>query len=258
MGLLRVLLQKPWLWFSVFLPLALAAQSFQPVLRAQDLSMHEMHSGMAMAMEEHLNPAQQAKLLADKRESEFNHHLAGFFVLLAGLSILAEGSLLAQRPLLRLLWPLCFLLSGSFILIWSDTELWPFGPQSWYYGLTHHPEVLQHKLLAVLVLALGVIEIQRARGKLNASWSGWVFPVLGVAGSTMLLFHDHQVGMAGINHQLIMERIQTQHSGFAITGFGIALSKGLAAANFRWRPFFERLFPALLIVLGALLLVYRE
>ena len=69
----------------------------------------------------------QAKLLADKRESEFNHHLAGLFVLLAGLIILADGSLHDRLRFASLVWPVCFLLSGLFVLIWSDTELWPFG-----------------------------------------------------------------------------------------------------------------------------------
>lgn len=258
MRLSQVLFQKPWLWFSVFLPLALAAQSLQPVLRAQDHSMHEMHSGMSMAMEEHLDPAVQAKLLADKRESEFNHHLAGFFVLLAGLIILAKDSVRDRWSFASLVWPVCFLLSGLFVLIWSDTELWPFGPQSWYYGLTHHAEVLQHKVFAILLLILGAIEFQRTRGVLKSAWTSWVFPVLGVIGSAMLFFHDHQAGMHGPNHMEVMERIKSEHFSFSVAGIGIALSKGLAETRFVWRPFFERLFPALLIVLGALLLVYSE
>jgi len=45
---------------------------------------------------------------------------------------------------------------------------------------------------------------------------------------------------------------------FSMAGFGIGLSKGLAETKFKWQPFFERLFPALLIALGALLMVYAE
>ena len=55
-----------------------------------------------------------------------------------------------------------------------------------------------------------------------------------------------------------MRRIQSQHLGFAVTGFGIALTKGLAETPFAWRLFFKRLFPTLLLVLGALLLMYVE
>jgi hypothetical protein len=119
-------------------------------------------------------------------------------------------------------------------------------------------EVLQHKVFAVLLLALGIIELQRARGTLQARWSGWIFPLAAATGSVMLLFHDHHAGMTGPNHMELMHRIQTQHYSFAVTGLGIALSKGLAETPFEWRPLFERLFPTLLVVLGALLLVYVE
>ena len=230
----------------------------QFVLRAQDDAMHGMHDGMSMPMDSHTDAVTQAALQAWKRESEFNHHLAGFLVLVAGLLILADGSIRQRWAIGRHVWPICFLLSGVFLLIFSDTELWPFGEQSWYFGLTHHKEVLQHKVFAVLLLAVGVIELQRARGILKAMWAGWVFPIVASAGSLMLLFHEHQGGMSGPNHMELMHRIQSQHISFSVTGLGIAVSKGLSETPFEWRPFFERLFPALLIVLGALLIVYVE
>jgi putative copper resistance protein D len=230
----------------------------QFVLRAQDDAMRGMHDGMSMPMDRTVDSATQAALEAWKRESEFNHHLAGLLVLVAGLLILADGSIRQRWAVGRHVWPICFLVSGVFLLIFSDTELWPFGEQSWYFGLTHHTEVLQHKVFAVLLLAVGVIELQRARGILKARWAGWVFPIVASAGSLLLLFHEHQGGMTGPNHMELMHRIQSQHISFSITGLGIALSKGLAETPFEWRPFFERLFPTLLVVLGALLLVYVE
>lgn len=242
----------------LLLVLTLSLPSFQPAIHAQEPSVHEMHAGMAMPMDDSANPARRAKLLADERESEFNHHLAGFFVLLAGVVLLAEESIRGRLPLVRLVWPACFLLSGFFVLVWSDTELWPFGPQSWYFGLTHHLEVLQHKTFAVLLLALGAIEFQRARGVLESAWSNWVFPALAVIGSSMLFFHDHRAGMHGPNPMELMHRIQSEHFSFAMAGFGIGLSKGLAETRLPWKSFFERLFPALLMVLGALLMVYVE
>jgi hypothetical protein len=218
---------------------------------------HSMHEGMSMPMDDPADAVTQAALLTWKRESEFNHHLAGALVLIAGILLLA-GSIRQRWSVARHVWPICFLVSGIFLLVFSDTELWPFDSQSWYFGLTHHMEVLQHKVFAVILLALGVIELQRVRGNLKARWSGWVFPLVASAGSLMLLFHDHQGDMTGPNQMELMHRIQSQHYSFAITGLGIALSKGLAEAPFQWRPFFERLFPTLLIVLGALLLVYME
>jgi copper resistance protein D len=230
----------------------------QLVLRAEDDPMHGMHEGMSMPADSSIDAVTQAELLAYKRESEFNHHLAGFLVLIAGLLILADGSMRQRWAVAGHVWPICFLVSGIFLLVFSDTELWPFASQSWYFGLTHHMEVLQHKLFALLLLTIGVIELQRTRGNLKARWSGWVFPLVAAAGSLMLLFHDHQAGMTGPNHMELMNRIQSQHYSFAVTGLGIALSKGLAETPFEWRSFFERLFPTLLVVLGALLMVYVE
>jgi copper resistance protein D len=228
-------------------------------VRAEDDSMHGMHAGMSTPANIAVDPdTTPEKLLADKLESEFNHHLAGLLVLVAGLFLLADGSVRERWLVGRYLWPLCFLLSGVFILIFSDTELWPFASQSWYFGLTHHMEVLQHKTFAVMLLVVSVIELRRARGTLQAKWSGWVFPAVALTGSVMLLFHDHQGGMHGPDHMEIMHRIQFEHFGFAVTGFGIALSKGLSETPIAWRPFFQRLFPTLLVVLGALLLVYVE
>ena len=250
--------QLVWIDLFALSVLTLFLLAPQLVLRAEDGTMHGMHEGMSMPMDSSVDAATQAALLAWKRESEFNHHLAGFLVLVAGLLILADGSIRQRWAVSRHVWPICFLASGIFLLIFSDTELWPFGSQSWYFGLTHHMEVLQHKVFAVLVLLVGVIELQRARGTLKAKLSGWVFPLVAAAGSLMLLFHDHQAGMTGPNHMELMHRIQSQHISFSVTGLGIALSKGLAETPFEWRPFFERLFPTLLVVLGALLMVYVE
>jgi hypothetical protein len=135
------------------------------------------------------------KLAADKRESEFNHHLAGFFVVLAGIFILAEPGLSTRWPNVRYAWPVCFLLAGIFVLIFSDTELWPFGAQSWSYGLSQHLEVRQHKSFALM----GGIEFLRARGSVKAAWAGWVFPVVAIAGSLILIFHEHRGGSIGLS-----------------------------------------------------------
>jgi copper resistance protein D len=237
--------------FTLLVPQAASA-------RAEQGAMHGMHEGMSMPTDSSVDAATQAALLAWKRESEFNHHLAGFLVLVAGLLILADGSIRQRWAVARHVWPICFLASGIFLLIFSDTELWPFGSQSWYFGLTHHAEVLQHKVFAVLLFALGLIELQRERGVLKAGWSDWVFPMVAAAGSLMLFFHDHQAGMNGPDHMQVMRRIQSEHFSFAVTGFGIALSKGLSEKPSAWQPFFERLFPTLLVVLGALLMVYVE
>jgi len=216
------------------------------------------HEMMSMDEQMRMDAAYQSKLLADKKESEFNHHLAGFFVILAGLFILAEDTLSPRRSFLRFAWPSCFLLSGLFLLVFSDTELWPYGPQSWWYGLTHNLEDLQHKTFAVILLALGVIEVQRARGMLKSAWAGWLFPVLACCGSVMLLFHEHRSGIHGAAHMTTMARIQAEHFKFAATGFSIGFFKGLSEIHTRWQVIFRKLWSLLMIVLGVLLMLYSE
>lgn len=204
------------------------------------------------------DPAQAARRLADKRESEFNHHLAGVLVAFAGIFILAQDPLAKRWPLVRYAWPVCFFTAGLFLLIFSDTEIWPFGPQSPWYAITHNTEDLQHKIFAVILLAVGYVEFQRARGRFTAPWAAWFFPVVGAAGAILLLFHVHGGDMQAPHAMESMERIQMQHRWFAATGFGIAIANGLAETPQRWQQYFRKIWPALLIVLGALLTQYTE
>jgi hypothetical protein len=242
----------------VFLFVVIIASLFSVPAFSQAPEAHQHHDHAGMAMDEPITPAQQAKLLADKRESEFNHHLAGFFLVLAGLLILAELTFRNRASIARYAWPICFLLSGVFVLVFSDTELWPFGPKPWLDGMLTNQEVLQHKTFAVLLLILGGIELARARGTLTAAWSAWVFPVFAMFGSVLLLFHSHDAGMHGPGHMETMERIQMQHFSYSGAGLGIGLTKGLAEVHSRWQPVFARLYPALMIVLGILLMGYVE
>jgi putative copper resistance protein D len=222
-------------------------------------SMSDGHPGHEMSMTNNpLDPAAQAKLLADKKESQFNHHLAGFFVALGGVIILFQRPLGKRFPLVKYIWPASFLLSGVFVLVWSDTELWPFGGRHWLEALQNNREVLQHKTYAVLLLALGLVEWLRVRGTLKAAWSGMVFPLLAIGGSVLLLFHQHEAGMNGPNHMEVMARIQSEHLSYAVVGFGIGLAKGLSEIRMRGYHFLARVWPVLMVALGILLMSYRE
>jgi hypothetical protein len=184
--------------------------------------------------------------------------LAGFFVMVAGVFILLQPKLTRHWPAAKYVWPACFLLAGMFVLVWSDTELWPFGQRHWLEALQNNREVLQHKSFAVLLLGLGTIEWLRASGKLRAVWSSWVFPVVAVLGSAILIFHEHEGGMAGENHMEVMARIQSQHMSYTLSGLGIGLSKGLSELRISISGVLGRIWPVLMIVLGVLLLFYRE
>jgi hypothetical protein len=242
------------IFYVAMLMFALAA-----VPKARQSSAHEGHQGMSMPMDgEAMTPISEAKLLADKEGSEFNHHLAGLLVALGAVSMLFQDRLTKKWPAVKYLWPGCFLLSGIFVLMWSDAELWPFGTQPWLDTMAHDSEVFQHKTFAVLLLGLGVIEWQRARGALTAAWSAWVFPVLAIGGSVLLLFHQHAGGMHGPNHMERMARIQSEHLSYSIAGIGLALTRSLSEIETHWQKAFSRSWPVMMMVLGILLILYRE
>src|SRR5260370_8443352 len=88
---------------SVLISFLLAPQL---VLRAQDDATHGMHDGMSMPMDSPLDAATQAALQAWKRESEFNPHLAGFLVLVAGLLILPHARIRHPSAAVRHILPL--------------------------------------------------------------------------------------------------------------------------------------------------------
>jgi hypothetical protein len=54
------------------------------------------------------------------------------------------------------------------------------------------------------------------------------------------------------------ERVQTEHLSYALTGFVLALAKGLAELRTRWQPVFSRLWPAVMTVLVVLLMLHKE
>jgi putative copper resistance protein D len=245
-------------WIAIGLSAILLLFVFATVALAQEHDMSKMpamHMNTAAPSED---PAQEAKRLADKKESEFNHRFAGVFVIVAGIFILSESYLSKRWPLAHYAWPLCFLAVGLFLLVFSDTEIWPFGPQSLWYAVTHNREDLQHKVFSIILLAIGCVELQRARGRLQARWATWFFPAVGVAGAILLLFHVHGGDMQAPHAMETMEHIQKEHRWFAATGLGVALTNGLAGTPQKWQQLFKKAWPLLLILLGVLLTQYTE
>jgi hypothetical protein len=229
-----------------------------PLALSQAPNMSDMPGMNVSAAESREDAAHMAKLLADKRESEFNHRLAGFFVMCAGILILSESRFTKRWPWVRYAWPMCFLAAGLFVLVFSDTEIWPFGHQTPWHAITHDLEDLQHKLFALILLALGYVELQRVRGRFKAWWSNWFFPLTAIAGAILLLFHVHSGDMRAPHAMETMNHIQEQHRWFAAAGFGVGLASLAARTPQKWQRFFGAAWPALLIVLGILLTLYTE
>jgi hypothetical protein len=218
-------------------------------------SQDDSHMKMTIRPE---TPAETTARVADQHGSEFNHHVAGFILVFAGLTILLEYPLANRAPFLKYIWPSCFLVGGTLLLIFSDAEVWPMGSQSWWYAFGHNPEAIQHKVFSFILLILGAVELERARGHLKAMWAGLIFPFAALAGTVLLLFHVHGGSMTDVGAMNRMYHIQSEHGWFAATGFGIVVTRSLAVIPLKWQPAFQRVWPALLVVLGCLLMVYTE
>jgi putative copper resistance protein D len=140
---------------------------------------------------------------------------------------------------------------GVFLLVWSDSEAWPVGPVGFFDALAE-AETLQHKLYAVVLLALGSLEWARVTGR-PLRWGSHVFfGILLFAGLLMfhhslLMAHNHQSPKLLPNHLLIG-----------------ALTLGAGGVKFAWERRWMKwrhggqLWPACVLVLGILLVFYTE
>jgi putative copper resistance protein D len=181
--------------------------------------------------------------------SEYNHHWAGIFVLLLG--VLAA---LAQRhaPRIARYWPVLLAGLALFIFLRADPEGWPLGPDSFWEAI-QNAEVLQHKAFAALLLLFAGFELRVQLGK-NRTFTAFVFPAVCALGGAVLLTHSHGVG--NLKEQLLAE---LSHAPIAVAavfaGWSRWLELRLPGAQGRWMT---RVWPVCFVVIGAILLNYRE
>ena len=146
----------------------------------------------------HIVIAASSSVDPDKAPSELNHHLAGFALIGVGLFVLA-GLALPKLRAMQLVWPFLFIVAGIFLAVWSDAEIWPRGNLSWTWLLHHDAEARQHKVYALVLIALGLLEYLRNRGVLKGFWRIGSFPILAIFGASLLLIHDHG-GTSGVRN----------------------------------------------------------
>ncbi|ULA66434.1 MAG: conserved membrane protein of unknown function [Nitrospira sp.] len=188
--------------------------------------------------------------------SEFNHHLAGVFLLLIGLSELRQA---LGWPLLawtRFLLPWALAVAGVLLLIWSDHDAWPIGSMTFAQTfLGTDPEVLQHKTYGLLALSVGIIEFLRRLGWFaHAVWTV-PLPIFAVVGGLMLFAHshgDHPAADKIALHHLMMGTM-------AITAGSSKLISGWRQRQLETeRSYWELIWASLVLVIGAQLLFYSE
>jgi hypothetical protein len=188
--------------------------------------------------------------------SEFNHHLAGIFLLLIGLSEVRQALGWPALAWTRFLLPVALTVGGIFLLIWSDHDSWPIGSMTFaqtYSGSDQ--EVLQHKTYGALAFAVGFIEFLRRLGWFaHAAWTV-PLPLFAIVGGLMLFSHshgDHPGAHKIALHHVIMGMM-------AITAGSSKLVSGWRAP---WliaeRSYWELLWASLVVVIGLQLLIYSE
>ena len=187
---------------------------------------------------------------ADRAWSEFNHHWAGLFVLAMGLLALVHATGLARWARH---WPLVFLGLAGFLLVRNDPGAWPLGPLGFWESM-RYPEVLQHRIFVLLVVAFGVFEWLVRTDRVRVHGAALVFPLLCAVGGGLLLTHSH----AGLNlkEEYLIEVTHVPLGILAmITGWSRWLELRLPGASSRVAG---RIWPIAFTLVGVSLILYRE
>jgi putative copper resistance protein D len=188
---------------------------------------------------------------ADIAWAEMNHHLAGVFVVLMGFFALLERH--RQTASAARHWPLLFLLLGGILVVRADETAWPLGPIGFFESL-RDPQIVQHKVIVVLIATFAIFEWQVRRGRFKSDWPAFVFPITtGAAAAFLLTHYGHTEGKDEV-------LVAISHTPIALLG--------VVSASARWLEI--RLsdtpagriggyvWPIAFILSGLLLLLYRE
>ncbi len=182
--------------------------------------------------------------------SEYNHHMAGLVVFTMG--VLAALDRTGRAPWARH-WPLILLGLAAFMFVRNDPRAWPLGPAGFWESMTL-PDVLQHRIVVLLVIGLGLFEWLVRVGLLARP--GWrlVFPILCAVGGGLLLTHSH--AMFNLKSEFLAE---VSHAPMGILAVFMGWGRWLELRL----PREDRALPGWvwslsLLFIGAILLVYRE
>lgn len=188
------------------------------------------------------------------------HVIFGTMAALAGL--LAVWSSYRPRSPARLCWPVIAFIIGFLLFIpveaqtrtyqevgWWDTLLSavPENPSYWldnWFDKLSQWHVVQHKIGGLLIMAVGVIEWRRARGRLERSIWGQLLPVLLVG--IGLAFGVHGGGAAHLPNRAEQVHHWAFGAGFVAGGVGLFLSQRGTLRGPHWRA----LWAAMVVAVG--------
>jgi len=192
----------------------------------------------------------QSNLPADIAWSEYNHHWAGLVVLTIGLlAIFARA--FSWRWARH--WPLGFLGLATFLLIRADSENWPLGPRGFWESF-QVAEVAQHRVFVLLIVAFAVFEWAVQTNRVAPGRPALVFPMVCAAGGALLMTHSHSLG--NVKEEFLAELSHVPLALLAVVGgWSRWLEVRLVGGRTQTAA---AVWPVCLVLIGAVLLLYRE
>ena len=198
------------------------------------------------------HPAGSVSESEDLAYSLFMHHSSGAALIVLGVLVLTDRLTKQRHGALQMGIGVVWLVIGAHLFIRSDPEGWPIGPAGFMesFSMPTAGEWVQHKLLSLIPLALGIWTLLSRRVPANAYWSYALGGLLALGGAALLV-HQH------LDHQT-MDFVNLQHRFMALTALLIAaflVADGLSSLTWKAKPF---LLPCGLLVLGLQLMLYIE
>jgi len=190
----------------------------------------------------------------EKAYSLFMHRSCGIIVALLGLLVLTDRLTQRRHGALRKGVGAIWFLMGVHIFLNADPTDWPLAATFMEsYNRPGSSEWLQHKVLCLIPMAIGLYTIFVARRERPNLLAGYAVAAALVFGGVALLYHEHEHS-PGMDMALIVR----QHNLMAFTSIFIAAG-WLADTLDRlvWKPKFV-MVPLGLILLGLELAIYTE
>lgn len=182
--------------------------------------------------------------------SEYNHHWAGFIVLVMGcLAVLSRYRIFK----LARYWPLAFIGLAVFLLIRADPENWPLGQSGFWESFTA-ADVTQHRLFVILIVLFAVFQWGVETGRLTSQKAALVFPAICCVGGALLLTHTHAI--SNVREELLAELSHIPLALLAVTaGWARWLEIRLPSPRARVTA---QVWPVCFVLIGVVLMLYRE
>lgn len=182
--------------------------------------------------------------------SEYNHHWAGLILLVMGaLAVLARYRNFAYARH----WPLACIGLAVFLLLRADPENWPLGPNGFWESFTS-ADVAQHRFFILLIVLFAAFEWGVQTGRLASEKAALVFPAICSIGGALLLTHTH--ALYNTREELLAELSHVPLAWLAVlAGWARWLDIRLPPHSPRIAA---RIWPVSLLLVGVVLLLYRE